>query len=40
LADRLGLTSANTQNGVYLDGQLLGNYSNTSINSLNWQTFN
>ncbi|WP_162084669.1 tandem-95 repeat protein [Sulfuriferula nivalis] len=39
-AGQLGLTSANTQIGVYLDGQLLGNYSNTSINSLNWQTLN
>jgi Protein of unknown function (DUF642) len=37
-AGQLGLNSANTQIGVYLDGQLLGVYSNTSTNSLNWQT--
>ena len=37
-AGQLGLRSANTQIGVYLDGQLLGVYSNTSTNSLNWQT--
>jgi hypothetical protein len=37
-AGQLGLTAANTQIGVYLDGQLLGTYSNVSGNSLNWQT--
>ncbi len=37
-AGQLGLGSANTQIGVYLDGQLLGLYSNVSTNSLNWQT--
>ena len=36
-AGQLGLTSANTQIGVYLDGTLLGTYSNTSTNGLNWQ---
>jgi len=37
---QLGLSSANTQIGVYLDGQLLGAYSNTSANILNWQMLN
>jgi hypothetical protein len=37
-AGQLGLSSANTQIGVYLDGQLLGLYSNVSTNSPNWQT--
>jgi hypothetical protein len=36
-AGQLGLTGANTQIGVYLDGNLLGSYSNTSLNALNWQ---
>ena len=32
------MTAANTKIGVYLDGQLIGNYANTSSNSaLNWQ---
>ncbi|MBV8464393.1 MAG: hypothetical protein JO218_00475, partial [Burkholderiales bacterium] len=37
-AGQLGLTGANTQIGVYLDGTLLGSYSNTSATQLNWQT--
>lgn len=37
-AGQLGLSSANTQIGVYLDGQLLGVYSNVSTTSPNWQT--
>jgi hypothetical protein len=36
-AAALGLTTANTKIGVYLDGQLIGSYANTSANSLNWQ---
>jgi hypothetical protein len=39
-AGQLGLSSANTQIGVTLDGQLLGNYSNASVSSLNWQALN
>ena len=35
-AGQPGLTGANTQIGVYLDGQLLGSYSDTS-GSLDWQ---
>ncbi|MES2406500.1 MAG: hypothetical protein V4528_04165 [Pseudomonadota bacterium] len=37
-AGQPGLSSANTQIGVYLDSQLLGTYSNASVDSLNWQT--
>ena len=37
-AGQLGLSSANTQIGVYLDGQVLGLYGNTSTDSLNWRT--
>jgi hypothetical protein len=37
-AGALGLATANTRIGVYLDGILIGNYNNTSTNSsLNWQ---
>ncbi len=37
-AGQAGLTSAHTQIGVYLDGSLLGTYSNVSGDSPNWQT--
>ncbi len=37
-AGQLGLASANTAIGVYLDGTLVGTYSNASVNSLNWQS--
>jgi len=37
-AGQLGLSSANTQIGVYLDGRLLGLYGNISTNGLNWKT--
>ena len=37
-AGSLGLAIANTQIGIYLDGQLIGNYANTSaMTVLNWQ---
>ena len=39
-AGQLGLAEANTRIGVYLDGQLLGSYANTSSNGLNWQNLN